>query len=259
MYLLNSLAIAISMYSKIPAPNVEWNEKNMKYAMCFFPVVGAVIGIIQFLIGGFLLQYTDCGSLFFAAVMTLIPVVITGGIHLDGYADTTDALSSYGEKEKKLEILKDPHTGAFAVIGLCVYFLADAALWSEVTAEMLPVVSCMYVISRSLSGISVVSFQAAKNSGLLKTFQDGAQRFRVRIVLLIWLCACSVLMIFLSWSQAVGALLAATAVFIYYYKMSMKQFGGTTGDLAGYFLQVCELAMLAGILIGGLAGGTVML
>lgn len=50
MYLLNSLAIAISMYSKIPAPNVEWNEKNMKYAMCFFPVVGAVIGIIQFLI-----------------------------------------------------------------------------------------------------------------------------------------------------------------------------------------------------------------
>ena len=68
MYLLNSLAIAISMYSKIPVPNVEWNEKNMKYAMCFFPVVGAVIGIIQFLIGGFLLQYTDCGSLFFAVV-----------------------------------------------------------------------------------------------------------------------------------------------------------------------------------------------
>ena len=142
MYLLNSLAIAISMYSKIPVPNVEWNEKNMKYAMCFFPVVGAVIGIIQFLIGGFLLMYTDCGSLFFAVVMALIPVVITGGIHLDGYADTTDALSSYGEKEKKLEILKDPHTGAFAVIGLCVYFLADAALWSEVTAEMLPVHVC---------------------------------------------------------------------------------------------------------------------
>ena len=253
MYLLNSLAIAISMYSKIPVPNVEWNEKNMKYAMCFFPVVGAVIGIIQFL------MYTDCGSLFFAVVMALIPVVITGGVHLDGYADTTDALSSYGEKEKKLEILKDPHTGAFAVIGLCVYFLADAALWSEVTAEMLPVVSCMYVISRSLSGISVVSFQAAKNSGLLKTFQDGAQRLRVRIVLIFWLCACAALMIFLSWQQAVGALLTAAAVFIYYYKMSMKQFGGTTGDLAGYFLQVCELAMLAGILIGGLAGGTVML
>ena len=39
MYLLRSLAIAISMYSKIPVPMVDWNEKNMKYAMCFFPVV----------------------------------------------------------------------------------------------------------------------------------------------------------------------------------------------------------------------------
>ncbi len=54
----------------------------------------------------------------------LIPVWITGGIHLDGYADTCDALSSYGDREKKLEILKDPHCGAFAVIRLCSYFLA---------------------------------------------------------------------------------------------------------------------------------------
>lgn len=106
--------------------------------------------------------------------MALIPVIVTGGIHLDGFADTVDALSSYGDREKKLQILKDPHTGAFAVIGLCVYFLADIALWSEVTGELLSVIACSYMLSRSLSGISVVSFQAAKNSGLLKTFQDGA-------------------------------------------------------------------------------------
>lgn len=252
MYLLNALAIAISMYSKIPAPTVEWNEKNMKYAMCFFPVVGIVIGILQLLIGNFLLACTECGTFFYAAVMTLIPVVVTGGIHLDGYADTTDALSSYGEREKKLEILKDPHTGAFAVIGLCVYFLADFALWSEITREMLPVIACMYMISRALSGISVVTFRAAKNSGLLKTFQDGAQRLRVRVVLIIWLCFCGCLMMVLSWKQAAGALLAAALVFLYYYIMSRKQFGGTTGDLAGYFLQVCELAMPVGILLGSL-------
>ena len=50
MYLFRSLAIAISMYSKIPVPMVDWNEKNMKYAMCFFPVVGAVTGALQLLI-----------------------------------------------------------------------------------------------------------------------------------------------------------------------------------------------------------------
>ena len=176
MYLLQSLAIAISMYSKIPVPTVDWNEKNMKYAMCFFPVVGAAAGGLQLLIGYLLLKYTSCGNLFFAIAMVLIPVIVSGGIHLDGFADTVDALSSYGDREKKLEILKDPNTGAFAVIGLCVYFLADTALWSEVTVELLPVIACTYMLSRSLSGISVVSFRAAKNSGLLRTFQDGAQK-----------------------------------------------------------------------------------
>ena len=55
MHLFRSLAIAISMYSKIPVPIVEWSEKNMKYAMCFFPVVGAVTGALQLLTGRILL------------------------------------------------------------------------------------------------------------------------------------------------------------------------------------------------------------
>ena len=249
MYLLRSLAIAISMYSKIPVPTVDWNEKNMKYAMCFFPVVGAAAGGLQLLIGYLLLKYTSCGNLFFAIAMALIPVIVSGGIHLDGFADTVDALSSYGDREKKLEILKDPNTGAFAVIGLCVYFLADTALWSEVTVELLPVIACTYMLSRSLSGISVVSFRAAKNSGLLRTFQDGAQKKRVRVVLIVWACVCGGIMLYLSWKTAVIVILAALFVFLYYYRMSRKQFGGITGDLAGYFLQVCELAMLAGAVL----------
>ena len=177
MRFLNALAIALSMYSKIPAPTVDWNDKNMKYAMCFFPVVGVVTGLLQFGAGYVLLTYTSCGKLLFAAVMTLIPVLVTGGIHLDGYADTIDALSSWGNREKKLEILKDPHTGAFAVIGLCVYFTAVLALWSEADAAMLPLAACMYPLSRALSGISVVSFPTAKNSGLLKTFHDEQRAF----------------------------------------------------------------------------------
>ena len=172
MHLFRSLAIAISMYSKIPVPMVEWSEKNMKYAMCFFPVVGAVTGALQLLAGSLLLEHTSCGILFFAVVMTLIPAAVTGGIHLDGFADTVDALSSYGDREKKLQILKDPNTGAFAVIGLCAYFLASAALWSEADGGLLPVIACSYMLSRSLSGISVVSFPPAKNSGLLRTFED---------------------------------------------------------------------------------------
>lgn len=87
--------------------------------MCAFPLIGAVIGAAWCVCGAMPLP-----GLAKAAGFALIPVWITGGIHLDGYADTCDALSSYGDREKKLEILKDPHCGAFAVIRLCSYFLA---------------------------------------------------------------------------------------------------------------------------------------
>ena len=115
--LLESLDVAFSMYSAIPMPQIEWNERNMKYMMAFFPMVGVVQGAL--LLGFSLLaQALGLGFVLFAAVAALLPLFVTGGIHLDGFCDTVDALSSHQTREKKLEILKDPHTGAFAVMGL---------------------------------------------------------------------------------------------------------------------------------------------
>lgn len=250
MYLLKSCAIALSMYSKIPMPRVDWNEKNMKYAMCFFPAVGAVLGGLEFLLGTLLLK-GGVGSFLFAAVMTLLPVLVTGGIHMDGFMDTMDALSSYGDREKKLAILKDSHAGAFAILGLCCYFLWNAALWSEVTVQMLPVIGCGYVLSRSMSGFSIVTFTAARNSGLAKTFQDGAQRKTVGITMVILIVLMAALMLYVNLIFGAAALVAAVLIFFYYKHVCDKQFGGITGDLAGYFLQLCELGMLTAIVIAG--------
>ena len=253
MNMLKSLIIALAMYSKLPVPNIDWDEKNMRYAMCFFPVVGVIIGALVFGAGQLILRYTECGKLFFAAVMTMIPVAVTGGIHLGGFADTIDAVSSYKDREKKLEILKDPHTGAFAVIGLCAYFLITAALWSEVNLKTLSLAVWMYPISRALSGLSVVSFRSAKSSGLLRTFQERADRKRTRIVLSIWLMSLAAGAIYIFRVQGAIIVTAALLVFFYYYKMSFKQFGGITGDLAGYFLQICELVMLTVVaFLGGI-------
>lgn len=245
MWIFNSLIIAIAMYSKIPMPQAEWNEKNMRYAMCFFPLVGVIIGVLEIVAGNLITVWKGEGTFFYAVVLTLIPVFITGGIHLDGFADTMDAKSSYGDREKKLEILKDPHTGAFAIISLCCYFLLCVGIFSEMRTERLFAAALVFVFSRSLSGISVVSFQAAKNSGLLRTFQDGAQKRNVRIVLIFWLFATVVGFFLTAGLCGVAAAAVGLAVFFYYYQFSRKQFGGITGDLAGYFLQLCELFMLA--------------
>ena len=123
MIVLQTIAVAFAMFSAVPVPQFGWNEKNMRYALCAFPLVGLLCGVL----------WCVCGVLPLpaparAAGFCLVPVWVTGGIHLDGYADTCDALASYGDREKKLEILKDPHCGAFAVIRLCSYFAAYLCL-----------------------------------------------------------------------------------------------------------------------------------
>ena len=99
MTMLETIAVAFSMFSAIPMPQFLWNEKNMRYALCAFPLIGAVIGGICW--GAWSL----CGllglpNLLRGAILTLIPVLVTGGIHLDGYSDTCDALASHASQEK---------------------------------------------------------------------------------------------------------------------------------------------------------------
>lgn len=248
--ILQSFIIAFAMYSKIPMPKVDWNEKNMRYAMCFFPFVGAVIGAVCFAVMK-ACEYANVGIILRTGILTAVPLLITGGIHMDGFLDTVDAISSYGDKEKRLEILKDPHAGAFAIIFCGVYLLLDAGLWSEVgqDSRVLLLVAVTFMLSRTLSGLSVVSFKMAKDTGLAKTFADGADKLIVRIWLCILLLGEIVSLYIISGWKGLIVALAAILVFIYYFIFSKVKFGGITGDLCGYFLELCELAMLAAIVI----------
>ena len=122
MSIIKSMVIAFSMYSKIPMPHLELDEKDMKYVMGFFPLIGLITGTLVYgwIYAGEILYVPDISR---TLVLIILPVIITGGIHVDGYMDTCDALNSYGDREKKLAILKDSHIGAFAVIKLLVYYV----------------------------------------------------------------------------------------------------------------------------------------
>lgn len=248
MSIINSFFIALSMYSRIPVPRVDWEKENMRYAMCFFPMIGVVIGAAMYL-AGWLLDKTSVGGLFRGVVFTLIPIIITGGIHMDGFMDTMDALGSWGDREKKLEILKDSHAGAFAILGMGCYLMWSVAVWSELPAEVLRVCGVSFVLSRALSGFSVVTFPAARNSGLLKMFQDGAQKKVVRITMCLYVAAAVIMMAVMNARAMTGAVTGVMIAFLYYIVVSRKQFGGVTGDLAGFFLETAELAMFTGILV----------
>jgi len=242
---LETVAVAFAMFSAIPMPQFAWNARNMKYSLCAFPLVGAVIALAlwswELFCARFLLP-----AILRGAGLCLLPVLITGGIHLDGYADTCDALASHSDIEKRQEILKDPHLGAFAAIRLCVYFLADFALWTSTENLRLPVLLGLFCLSRALSGLALTLFPLRPGSGLARSFAEASDRKRVRTVLTV----SAVLLALLLISQRAGeTVLAAGLVFLYYRRMCVKDFGGLSGDLAGWFLQTAELWMLLALVI----------
>ena len=253
----NSCKAAFAMFSKIPAPMVDWNKENMKYMMCFFPFVGAVIGVLTWLTGCVLGNYVKLEPFFLTVILTVIPVVVTGGIHVDGLLDTSDALSSWQERTRRLEILKDSHAGAFAVITACVYFILWLGVWSQLqnNPKGICIMSMGYMMSRCLSGIGVITFPKAKSDGTVAEFSRNASEITARNNLMVMFVILVALMLWISPVMGVLAVLSALLVFWWYHHMAMKYFGGTTGDLSGFFLCICEVVMA---LVLALAGAVIL-
>jgi len=261
--IVKAFIVAFSIYSKIPMPRFNWESEDMRYHLCFFPWVGAVVGGAEYL-WYLICQGREIGTLPFVTVAMAIPILITGGFHLDGFMDTCDALHSYQDREKKLEILKDPHIGAFAVICLAAYMLLvagalalvyDAAIQGNVflgDGGRGVICPCLaFFLARTLSGISVVTMPGAKKKGMLQTFSDTAGKKTVLVILLLQLALCAAGMLLLQPFAGLAMLAAAGIAYGYYAYESKKQFGGITGDLAGYFVSLAELLMVmaVGILV----------
>ena len=193
MNIIKACIIAVSMYSKIPMPQFEWEEKSMRYALAFLPLPGFIIGVLQ-LVLFYLWQQSGLSVGIYAALATALPIAVTGGIHMDGYCDTIDALSSHQSKERRLEILKDANVGAFAVIWAVLYFVLYYGAWSSIASKAMQTDSVMpinqalhanttvwliaagYVTSRALSGL----FPKCKQKRLTcRIFRFGRQRICV--------------------------------------------------------------------------------
>ncbi len=240
MKIIKSLIIAFSMYSRIPMPQFAWKDEDMKYMFCFFPWVGVVIGVCVYL-WKMICDRFAIGMLCYTAVGIVIPLLITGGFHVDGFMDTMDAFHSYQPREKKLEILKDSHIGAFAVIMLAIYGLIYAGAFSEIRKNFLVQIVCAgFCLSRILSGISAVSFPLAKKEGMLHLFADRAQKNRVKVSLYLQGALCIGFMLWCSFRAGCVSAAAALGAFAYYYHRCKKELGGITGDTAGCFVLICE-------------------
>ncbi len=240
---------AFSTFSILPAPRIGWDSYSLKNVLSALPLVGVVIG-------GFLCLYhwlstlLDLSPILSAVVYTVLPIALSGGIHMDGFADSIDALSSHASPEKKRAILKDPHSGAFAALGIGCYLLAYFGLCAALPFDWKTVglLSLTHVLSRAAGGLLSLLIPSSAQTGMQHAFRDSASKSAVWI-----LCAWIVLALggaaALS-PLAAGLMLASGAcVFFYIRHTAIKQFGGMSGDLAGFGISLCAAAMLLGILL----------
>ena len=162
--ILQSFLITLSMYTVIPMPATEWNGRNLRYCMAFLPAAGFVISAAEWVL--FFVCYSlHLSDVFFASFFCALPVLVTGKIHIDGLIDTCDALGSHGAREKKLQILDDPHAGAFGIASAVVYFLlffgVAAELYPLLTPETAAAVFLVFAASRAMAAAQIVTMRPA--------------------------------------------------------------------------------------------------
>lgn len=230
------------MYSTLPVKPVDWRKDNMRYSMVFFPFVSMYTSAAQMILWWLCRQLNVTAGLF--GILSVIAVVLTtGGIHFDGFCDTADALYSRRPKEEKLKILKDPNCGAFAVLSIVLVILLQANTYSQIYSRYEFKINFLLFgvmfISRTLSGISVLKFPYTETSSLAKTFGGNASKRAGNVLLCEYILISLILVMFFG-LKALLIIFLSICIFTWYYFMQKKEFGGITGDLAGFFLVITE-------------------
>ena len=181
-------------------------------------------------------------NLFFTAALHRI---LSGQMKTFALVSVWECVAGLFTKPKQgmlfLSFEKDSHIGAFAVIMLTLYGLIFLGGFSEITeCRTLVVAGAGSFLSRVLSGVAVVSFPSAKQEGTLYLFADKAHKRVVKTALYAQGILCIGFMMWTSFVTGGIAVAAALLTFAYYYYRSKKEFGGITGDTAGYFVTFCE-------------------
>ncbi len=230
--------MAFSMYSGIPMPCQKWNEENMKYVFLFFPFVGALEGLLFFALGSFL-SGRGYGGIFRGAVLTLFTFLYTGGIHMDGFLDVSDAIGSFRSREERLKILKDPHVGSFGVAAGILLILVKTVSYGELKKETMLITGIAFFLSRTLSALSILCFPESSAKGTAFTFKKAAGT-AVKPALIIYAILAAAGALYLSRRGGVLLIILSLIMTAFHYFNSKSNFGGINGDTAGHFLELFE-------------------
>ena len=251
---VNSVLASLSMFSKIPVRtrSLNWEADGMRYLLASFPLVGVVIGALM-LAWIYVCERFSAPPMLRALGITLLPLGVTGGLHLDGLCDTCDALGANTTPERRREILKDPRAGAFGVIGIAMYMISAFALASAFVPSLGNTLTlCVsFFVSRAASAMAITGLPSSGNGSAnhFKTNANGGTRTVLCAFLLLGTAAVVAAGLRSNWMLTVAWTVATIGCVLSLEHTARLKFGGMSGDLSGWFLQRCELWQLAAIVV----------
>ncbi len=235
---IQPLITAFQLLTRIPIPiAVEATPQNRGYSILFYPLVGVVIGGALALLAYFLptlplpLQ---------ASLVLVLWVALTGGLHLDGLADSADAwVGGMGDRERMLEIMKDPTSGPMGVISIVLLLLVK---WSAIMALLKGGEWMMLIWPPILARTALITlFQTTpyiRPGGMGDGISSNIPRLLGMLVQIAVLGAA--LFYGVSWIM----LFTAAITLLLFRWITIKQLGGITGDIAGAMVEKMEALLL---------------
>ncbi len=251
--MMDSLILIFQFLTRLPIPiAVAADQKTFKKGIYFFTVVGMVLGAILLVAeAGLNVLQLDAWSN--AVILVIIHIIMTGGLHLDGVADTADALFSNRPKARMLEILRDSRIGSNGVLALLINLsLKTVGLHFIIVQNYTLALLAMPIIGRFCVVLSFYWGKTPRSSGMGNFFIGNAAIGHVLVNALLPLS----LLLVCEWQLT---LLSALIICIFYVvlviRWSTRKIDGITGDLLGFIIETSEVMfLLTIILISGVGG-----
>lgn len=242
MNIVRPFLIALQFLTLVPLRlRAAPDERDVGLSVLYYPVVGVLIGAALAALAA--LVAARLPLLLSAALLLAMWALITGGLHLDGLADSADAWAGgRGERERTLALMKDPHCGPIAVVVLVVVLLIKfAALCALVSAGSAAGPALAPVLGRIALPLLLATTPYVRPGGL-GSIMAAHLPPRAAMLVAALAAACAILV---AGTAGLWMTLAALATFVVLRGVLISRIGGTTGDTAGAMVELIETVTIA--------------
>ncbi|WP_017728098.1 adenosylcobinamide-GDP ribazoletransferase [Halalkalibacterium ligniniphilum] len=248
----DGMLLAFQFLTIIPIrKQIAWDEKRAKAMVALYPLTGVVLGAFLSVLYGIFFHHSSVTPLVLTMLILSASILYSGGLHLDGWMDMSDAFLSRRDREKKLAILKDSHVGAFGVLSLLFLlgwrFAFLYELMIQIGSAMVPLLCIMPILTRFLIGIQLSFGAPASESGMAAALTPYITKGVKRAYGVWFFTLATVMLYFLPFVHTAVILMFILLFPVVWVQICKRQIGGINGDTIGAGIEGGE-TLLWGVL-----------